>query len=126
MQREFISFVLDESGEFDIVGTANDGALAVVSKPPAFGSPGFDRMAGQLVRIVRLMSEVKVVRRWPARPRLNAPSPPGEIANPATFLIVQHMSEGFIAGFASNQSIGSSGTSPVRRYVPHSRPWNSS
>jgi two-component system, chemotaxis family, protein-glutamate methylesterase/glutaminase len=199
VQREFLSFVLEESGEFDIVGTANDGeegvdqarqlrpdvilmdcqmpkldgvgatrqimetiptpivlmtaspveseftfdaikngALAVVSKPPAFGSPTFDRVAGQLVRTVRLMSEVKVVRRWPARPRLQPPSTPAEppkraaataaqtgvhvvalvgstgapgviaeiltgvgSASPATFLIVQHMSEGFIAGFAS-------------------------
>lgn len=199
VQREFISFVLEESGEFDIVGTANDGeegvdqarqlrpdvilmdcqmpkldgvgatrvimetiptpivlmtaspveseftfdaikngALAVVSKPPAFGAPAFDRIAGQLVRTVRLMSEVKVVRRWPARPPLAAPSAPAALAkpstpkveqtgvrvvaivgstgapgviaeiltavggaSPATFLIVQHMSEGFIAGFAS-------------------------
>jgi two-component system chemotaxis response regulator CheB len=196
VQREFISFVLEESGEFDIVGTAVDGedgveqasklhpdvilmdcqmpkldgvaatrvimetnptpivlmtaspveseftfdaikngALAVASKPPAFGSPTFDRVAGQLVRTVRLMSEVKVVRRWPVRPRMQAPSAPAkppaatssragvhivalvgstgapgviaEIltaigpASPATFLIVQHMSEGFIAGFAS-------------------------
>jgi two-component system, chemotaxis family, protein-glutamate methylesterase/glutaminase len=196
VQREFISFVLEESGEFDIVGTAVDGedgveqasklhpdvilmdcqmpkldgvaatrvimetnptpivlmtaspveseftfdaikngALAVASKPPAFGSAGFDRVAGQLVRTVRLMSEVKVVRRWPARPRLQPPSAPAKPAtarasqtgmhivalvgstgapaviaeiltaiggrSPATFLIVQHMSEGFIAGFAS-------------------------
>ncbi len=198
LQREFISFELEESGEVDIVGTAVDGedgvdqerqlrpdiilmdcqmpkldgvgatrvimetiptpivlmtaspveseftfdaikngALAVVSKPPAFGSPTFDRVAGQLVRTVRLMSEVKVVRRWPARPRLHPPSAPAEPPKPAMaagaqtgvhvvalvgstgapgviaeiltsvggassarFLIVQHMSEGFIAGFA--------------------------
>ncbi len=29
VQREFISFVLEESGEFDIVGTANDGEEGV-------------------------------------------------------------------------------------------------
>jgi len=196
VQREFISFVLEEDGGFEIVGTAVDGedgvtqaaalhpdvilmdcqmpkldgvgatriimetapvpivlmtaspveseftfdaikngALAVVSKPPAFGAPTFDRMAGQLVRTVKLMSEVKVVRRWPARkplrsveiaaPPATAPGTPqhvhivglvGSTGAPgviaeiltavgpktnATFLIVQHMSEGFIAGFAA-------------------------
>jgi two-component system chemotaxis response regulator CheB len=193
VQREFISFVLEDAGDFEIIGTAVDGedgvkqakalrpdvilmdcnmpkldgvgatrvimetspapivlmtanaveseftfdaikngALAVVSKPPAFGSPAFDRVAGQLVRTVKLMSEVKVVRRWPARPSSRPagvePAPPaarngihvvalvGSTGAPAviaeiltaigpaphaTFLIVQHMSEGFIGGFAS-------------------------
>ena len=196
VQREFISFVLEEAGDFEIVGTAVDGedgvkqaaelrpdvilmdcnmpkldgvgatriimetapvpivlmtaspveseftfdaikngALAVVSKPPAFGSATFDRVAGQLLRTVKLMSEVKVVRRWPARtaragaaaqtapsaappPRngvhvvalvgsTGAPAVIADIltalgpATRATLLIVQHMSEGFIAGFAT-------------------------
>lgn len=194
VQREFLSFILEESGDFEIIATAGDGeeavqqagalhpdvilmdchmpkldgvgatriimetvpapivlmtaspaeseqeftfdaikngALAVVSKPPAFGTPDFDRVAGQLVRTVRLMSEVKVVRRWPARtataraqPAAAAPvarhgvhlvalvgstGAPAVIAEiltaigpstRATFLIVQHMSDGFIAGFA--------------------------
>jgi two-component system chemotaxis response regulator CheB len=197
VQREFLSFILEESGEFEIIGTAVDGedgvkqagllrpdvvlmdcnmpkldgvgatrvimettpvpivlmtaspveseqkltfdaikngALAVVSKPPAFGSPEFDRVAGQLVRTTRLMSEVKVVRRWPARrPAADVSAPPPAVRSatrrgvhvvalvgstgappviadiltgvgpgtPATFLIVQHMSEGFIGGFAA-------------------------
>ena len=193
VQREFISFVLEEAGDFEIVGTAVDGedgvkqaaelrpdvilmdcnmpkldgvgatriimetapvpivlmtaspveseftfdaikngALAVVSKPPAFGSANFDRVAGQLLRTVKLMSEVKVVRRWPVRagraaavtaPRApttrkgvhvvalvgstGAPAVIAEIltalgpATRATLLIVQHMSEGFIIGFAT-------------------------
>jgi two-component system chemotaxis response regulator CheB len=52
-----------------------NGALAVVNKPPAFGSPEYDRVAGQLVRTLRLMSEVKVVRtssRSSARPARRA------------------------------------------------------
>jgi two-component system chemotaxis response regulator CheB len=141
VQREFLSFVIEESGFFEIVGTASDGeegveaatrlrpdiilmdchmpkldgiaatriimetcptpivmasassvqgevkitfdavkngALAVVNKPPAFGSPAFDRVAGELVRTLRLMSEVKVIRRWPVRsiktnPMVSAP-----------------------------------------------------
>ncbi|MGA2393824.1 MAG: chemotaxis protein CheB [Candidatus Lustribacter sp.] len=197
VQREFLSFILEESGEFEIIGTAVDGedgvkqaaalhpdvilmdcnmpkldgvgatrvimettpvpivlmtaspveseqkltfdaikngALAMVSKPPAFGSAEHDRVAAQLVRTTRLMSEVKVVRRWPARRPAPAASVPPTAARsarrrrmhvvalvgstgappviadilsgagpltPATFLIVQHMSEGFIAGFAA-------------------------
>jgi two-component system chemotaxis response regulator CheB len=193
VQREFISFVLEESGDFEIVGTAVDGedgvkqaaalhpdvilmdcnmpkldgvgatrlimestpapivlmtaspveseftfdaikngALAVVSKPPAFGSPTFDRVGGLLVRTVKLMSEVKVVRRWPVRPAARSAAAPaarpaarngvhvvalvGSTGAPAviaeiltaigpapraTLLIVQHMSEGFITGFAT-------------------------
>ena len=195
VQREFLRFILEDSGEFEIVATAVDGedavrqaelvrpdvilmdchmpkldgigatriimetcpapivvasasalqgeqqltfdaikngALAVVNKPPAFGSPEYDRIAGQLVRTLRLMSEVKVVRRWRARSSARAdrvdvvPAPPdqavhvvalvgstgapGVIAEiltavgPATrapVLIVQHMAEGFVEGFAS-------------------------
>jgi two-component system chemotaxis response regulator CheB len=192
VQREFLRYILEESGEFEIVATANDGeegvkqaelvrpdvilmdchmpkldgigatriimercpapivitsaspvtseqqltfdaikngALAVVSKPPSFGSPDFERMAGQLVRTLRLMSEVKVVRRWPVRAPASALPPvpaaarramdvvalvgstgaPAVIAEilaaitstRAAVLIVQHMSEGFVEGFAA-------------------------
>lgn len=194
VQREFLSFILEESGDFEIVAVAADGeegvqqaglvrpdvilmdchmpkldgvgatriimettpapivlmtaspaeseqeftfdaikngALAVVSKPPALGTPDFDRIADQLLRTVRLMSEVKVVRRWPARTAaapaqthvklpvardgvqlvaiVGSTGAPGVIAEilaaigpatRATFLIVQHMSDGFIGGFA--------------------------
>lgn len=40
------------------------GALAFVSRPKGFGHAEHAEMAEQLVRTVRLMSEVKVVRRW--------------------------------------------------------------
>jgi two-component system chemotaxis response regulator CheB len=105
-----------------------NGALAVVSKPPDLGSPDFDRVADELVRTLRLMSDVKVVRRWPRDKRLSAtreraamlPSPrviviagstgaPGAIAEILTglgrgtwppILLVQHIAEGFVEGFA--------------------------
>jgi len=39
------------------------GALAVVDRPVGIGHPDHDAMAAQLVRMVKLMSEVPVVRR---------------------------------------------------------------
>lgn len=43
------------------------GALAVVEKPQGLGRAGHEAAARQLVQTVRLMAEVKVVRRWPKR-----------------------------------------------------------
>ena len=40
------------------------GALAILRKPVGIGHPDHERMARELVRTVKLMSEVKVVRRW--------------------------------------------------------------
>ena len=40
------------------------GALTIVRKPIGIGHPDHERMARDLVRTVKLMSEVKVVRRW--------------------------------------------------------------
>ncbi len=54
------------------------GALAVVPRPEALSSPDHSRTARELVRTVRLMSEVKVVRRRSRRllPTVPAPSAP--------------------------------------------------
>ena len=53
------------------------GALAVVRRPVGIGHPEHESTAEQLVKTVKLMSEVKVVKRWP-RPRAAplAPSTP--------------------------------------------------
>lgn len=40
------------------------GALTVLRKPKGFGAPGSDAEAALLVETLRLMSEVKLVRRW--------------------------------------------------------------
>ena len=52
------------------------GALAIVRKPQGVGHPDFPSDAAELIKTVKMMSEVKVVRRWP-RPRIEAevPSP---------------------------------------------------
>jgi len=192
VQREFLRFVLEDAGTFEIVGTANDGeegvakteelrpdivlmdchmpkldgigatrrimercptpivlasastaadetqitfdaikngALAVVNKPPGLTSPDFDRVATELIQTLTLMAEVKVVRRWPARPErpvrvtpaarpvdvrvvaivgsTGAPTAIAEIlegiaaAAPPPVLVVQHIAAGFIGGFAT-------------------------
>jgi two-component system chemotaxis response regulator CheB len=41
------------------------GALAILEKPAGPGHPESERMRQELVQTARLMSEVKVVRRWP-------------------------------------------------------------
>ena len=50
------------------------GALAILRRPAGFGHPEHEATARELVQTVRLMSEVKVVRRW-ARVRHEAEVP---------------------------------------------------
>src|SRR5712692_9752393 len=59
------------------------GALAVVEKPKGIGHPEHEAAAEQLVQTVKLMSEVKVIRRWARHRReaaVPAGSPPAEVA----------------------------------------------
>jgi two-component system chemotaxis response regulator CheB len=64
------------------------GALAVVPRPQGIGHPAHEAAAKELVQTVKLMSEVKVVRRWPrlrseravpAAPKVDVPSAPPTI-----------------------------------------------
>ncbi|MBI3977191.1 MAG: chemotaxis-specific protein-glutamate methyltransferase CheB [Chloroflexi bacterium] len=62
------------------------GALAVADKPPGPGDPRHAAAARELLSTVRLMAEVKVVRRW-ATGRVDGPAPsapkaPGERSLP--------------------------------------------
>ncbi|WP_413439410.1 chemotaxis-specific protein-glutamate methyltransferase CheB [Sulfuriferula sp. GW1] len=50
------------------------GALAVLMRPNGIGHPDHETTVQELVQTVKLMSEVKVVRRWP-RVRRDAPVP---------------------------------------------------
>ena len=54
------------------------GALALIAKPPGPGHSRFEAARDELQRTIRLMAEVKVVKRWPARPS----GPPGTLAPP--------------------------------------------
>lgn len=106
------------------------GALAVVEKPLGPGTPGYEESAQQLLGTVKLMSEVKVVRRWArsgrTKPRETRFSPahseevrlvaigastggPPVLQAilsrlprdfPVPVVVVQHMAAGFIEGFA--------------------------
>jgi two-component system chemotaxis response regulator CheB len=51
------------------------GALALVEKPPGIGHPRFQELAQKLVRVVKSMSEVRVVKRW-SRARMAAATSP--------------------------------------------------
>ncbi|TBR07015.1 MAG: chemotaxis-specific protein-glutamate methyltransferase CheB [Rugosibacter sp.] len=50
------------------------GALAVLRRPTGIGHPDHEATARELVQTVKLMSEVKVVRRWP-KTRRTGPAP---------------------------------------------------
>jgi len=64
--------IVTGSSNVDEVATAfhvlEAGALAAVPRPSGLGRPDHEATAKEIVRTVKLMSEVKVVRRW-ARPR---------------------------------------------------------
>ncbi len=59
------------SGTTDVTDTAKafqaieSGALAVLQKPSGVGHPNHEQNISELMRTVKVMSEVKVVRRWP-------------------------------------------------------------
>lgn len=53
------------------------GALSLIPRPKGIGHAEFETTARELIQTVKLMSEVKVVRRWPrSRKTVEAPSTP--------------------------------------------------
>ncbi|UFS69420.1 chemotaxis-specific protein-glutamate methyltransferase CheB [Geomonas sp. RF6] len=127
-----VSGSIDPKLDTTIFQAIEAGAVAILLRPPGVEHPEHRRAAAELVQTVKLMSEVKVVRRFQprtsiARPHsaaleeaLTAPdikviaigaSTGGPIVVkrilsglPRTFpipiLVVQHMAEGFVEGFA--------------------------
>jgi two-component system chemotaxis response regulator CheB len=104
------------------------GALAFVEKPVGLNTPGFDAMLQKLLETVKLMAEVKVVKRW-ARDRRTVVRPVAESPRrmeaiqvvaigastggppaiqtilkglpkdfPVPILVVQHIAAGFMGG----------------------------
>ena len=59
----------------------DSGAVAVLEKPKGLGHPESERMIREIVRTVRLMSEVRVVRRW-KRKAVSKEVRPGKISSP--------------------------------------------
>ncbi|MBI2214328.1 MAG: chemotaxis-specific protein-glutamate methyltransferase CheB [Acidobacteria bacterium] len=67
------------------------GALAILRRPAGLGHPDHEATAGELLRTVKLMSEVKVVRRWPRLPSedsVRRPSIARRVAAPGKFRLV--------------------------------------
>lgn len=67
------------------------GALAVLRRPAGIGHPDHEATARELVQTVKLMSEVKVVRRWPrvrAEPSVTLPMGPRLMGAPAKVRVV--------------------------------------
>ncbi len=64
------------------------GALAVLRRPAGIGHPDHEAMAQDMIQAVKLMSEVKVIRRWPrmrpATPASRPETPHLEIPYPET------------------------------------------
>jgi two-component system chemotaxis response regulator CheB len=56
------------------------GALAVLPSSAGIGHPEYQQTSAELVRTVKLMSEVKVVRRW-SRPRTDLVPPPAPVTS---------------------------------------------
>lgn len=54
------------------------GALAVLRRPAGIGHPDHEASAAELVQTVKLMSEVKVIRRWPKAGRQPQVPPPAQ------------------------------------------------
>lgn len=110
--------------------TMEAGALAIMARPRGLGHKDHASNVKELIRMVKLMAEVKVVRRWAKAPQ-RAPAtkallpaertavrivglgastggPPVLLTIlsglgkdfPVPILIVQHMADGFIKGFA--------------------------
>lgn len=118
------------------------GAIAVLPRPAGIGHTDHSASAAELVRMVRAMSEVKVIRRWPQR---TVPPPPAQAVPPAPMgetkilaigastggppvlqtllaalprdfpvpiLIVQHIASGFVRGFV--EWLGHTSALPVQ------------
>jgi two-component system chemotaxis response regulator CheB len=136
-----LSGILDTAEVVSSFHAMEAGAVAALPKPRGAGHPDHEREIKVLIRTVKLMSEIKLVRRWPlskkgepASPvtvtmQLKTPTPPRVVAIGAStggpvvikdilsslgkefnlpVLIVQHMSAGFIHGFAEWLAISSS------------------
>ncbi len=123
-----ISSTGSESEQFYSFEAVKAGALAFLAKPRSFDAPEDEAQRQALIDTLRLMTEVKVVRRLPAHPRQRPAQPPPEagpsntrlfaiagstgapgilieilaaVGQPAApVLVVQHMARGFVAGFA--------------------------
>jgi two-component system chemotaxis response regulator CheB len=76
------------------------GALAVMPQPPGPEHPAHEAMVQDLIQTVKLMAEVKVVRRWARRQRTTAPatSSPERLADQPKITSIQIVAVGASTG----------------------------
>ena len=55
------------------------GALALLRRPAGIGHPDHEAMAQDMIQTVKLMSEVKVIRRWPRKRPASSPPRTGKV-----------------------------------------------
>ena len=87
--------VCTASTSFDQVHTVmralEVGALAVLKKPRGLGDPGAENEAAAIISTLKLMSEIKVVRRWTRAPAPAAATRvPSTVAEPTPRDVVDH------------------------------------
>ncbi|MDR3616901.1 MAG: chemotaxis-specific protein-glutamate methyltransferase CheB [Candidatus Obscuribacterales bacterium] len=114
----------DSANKADAFDYLEAGAVAALEKPQAIGDSSYDELRKDLIQTVKIMSEIKVVRRFPARKRKRERSsaelqelkivvigastggPPvlktilSSLSEnfPVPILIVQHIAHGFLSG----------------------------
>jgi two-component system chemotaxis response regulator CheB len=114
----------DNANKADAFDYLEAGAVAALEKPQAIGDSSYDELRKDLIQTVKIMSEIKVVRRFPARKRKRERSnaelqelkivvigastggPPvlktilSSLSEnfPVPVLIVQHIAHGFLSG----------------------------
>jgi two-component system chemotaxis response regulator CheB len=74
------------------------GALAVVLRPPSMDDPGFAGARKTLVQTVKLMSEIKVVKRFPNQLKERIPLPVFSAAEPSSSLDIKLIAIGASTG----------------------------
>jgi two-component system chemotaxis response regulator CheB len=92
------------SGSFDTQEVATTframeaGALAVVPRPQGIGHPEYETTTKELVQTVKLMAEVKVVKRWPRLTNKPAVLPAPQVEVPRTPAEIQVVAIGTSTG----------------------------
>ena len=70
-----VSASYDDRSVEDTFHAIEAGALAIVAKPTPKSLSAFDEAASNLIRTVKVMAEVKVVKRWPRKKQMPAVNP---------------------------------------------------